>query len=164
MPALTTPTTRLHTAWLESHDEWGPGPHEDGFGLHPTDEIHSPTGFATWTARLTSDPSGHAYWITEDNRVLGGIALRHGPTELIRRAGHIGYGIRPSARGQGLATWALAQILDKARTTDLTRVLLVCAKDNKASARTIEHNGGIPEVDTHATNTHRYWIDLNTEH
>ena len=30
---LIAPTTRWHTAWLAAHREWGPGLHEDGFGL-----------------------------------------------------------------------------------------------------------------------------------
>jgi len=59
MPELIAPTTRLHTAWLEAHEEWGPGQHEDGFGLGPSDEVDSPTGFAAWLTRLTnqSDPA-----------------------------------------------------------------------------------------------------------
>jgi hypothetical protein len=44
MPELITPTVRLHAAWIEAHDEWGPGVHEDGFGLHPSDEVDSPAG------------------------------------------------------------------------------------------------------------------------
>jgi hypothetical protein len=55
MPELIAPTTRLRTAWLEAHAEWGPGPHEDGFGLGPSDDVDSPTGFAAWVARLTGE-------------------------------------------------------------------------------------------------------------
>jgi predicted acetyltransferase len=120
MPALIAPTARLHTAWLEAHEEWGPGPHEDGFGLRPSDEVKSPTGFAAWVARLDHesgravDETGRARctyrWIVEGDRVLGGIALRHGFDDFVRWAGHIGYGIRPSARRRGLATWALGRM------------------------------------------------------
>ncbi|MEU4715850.1 hypothetical protein AB0F73_19625 [Micromonospora purpureochromogenes] len=39
MPELIAPTVHLHAAWLEAHDEWGPGVHEDGFGLLPSDEV-----------------------------------------------------------------------------------------------------------------------------
>ena len=46
MPTLIAPTVRLHAAWLDAHTAWGPGRHEDGFGLLPTDEVHSPAGFA----------------------------------------------------------------------------------------------------------------------
>ena len=56
MPELIPPTARLHAAWLEAHTEWGPGQHEDGFGLGPSDEVRSPAGFAAWLARLASQP------------------------------------------------------------------------------------------------------------
>ncbi|MGY2007966.1 GNAT family N-acetyltransferase [Nocardia gipuzkoensis] len=171
MPALIAPTTRLHTAWLEAHDEWGPGPHEDGFGLRPYDEVRSPNGFAAWVARLAGESSrawvetGRARctyrWIVEGDRVLGGIALRHGFDDFVRWAGHIGYGIRPSARRRGLATWALGRILDEAGNLGMDRVLIVCAADNIASAKTIERQGGVLEriLDTELGPARRYWID-----
>ncbi|WP_063917450.1 GNAT family N-acetyltransferase [Nocardia niwae] len=170
MPVLITPTTRLRTAWLEAHDEWGPGPHEDGFGLRPYDEVNSPTGFAAWVARL-ADESTQAWaetgrarctyrWIVEDDRVLGGIALRHGFDDFVRWAGHIGYGIRPSARRRGLATWALGRMLTEAGKLGMDRVLIVCAADNIASAKTIERQGGILEsiVDTQLGPARRYRV------
>ena len=84
-------------------------------------------------------------WIVEDGSVLDGIALRHEFNDYVRQFGHIGYGIRPSARRRGLATWALGRMLGEARCLGLDRVLIVCAADNAASAKTIEHQGGILE-------------------
>ncbi|GLZ62657.1 GNAT family N-acetyltransferase [Micromonospora sp. NBRC 107095] len=173
MPELVAPTVRLHAPWLAAHDEWGPGLHEDGFGLRSTDEVRSPEGFAAWVTRLAdqSDPGKRPdggtvctyRWIVEDDRVLGGIALRHQLDDhLLRVAGHIGYGIRPSARRRGLATWALGRMLGAARALGLGRVLLVCAADNVASAATIEHHGGVLEEirDTETGSARRYWITL----
>ena len=142
MPELITPTVRLHDAWLEAHQEWGPGQHEDGFGLRPADEVVTPAGFAAWVARVAA---GTCWWIAEGDRVLGGVALRTGDDDYVRWAGHIGYGIRPSARRRGLGTWALSRTLDEARTLGLTRVLAVCAPDNLGSMRTIERGGGVFE-------------------
>ncbi|WP_280253537.1 GNAT family N-acetyltransferase [Nocardia abscessus] len=172
MPALIAPTTRLHTAWLEAHDEWGPGRHEDGFGLRPADEVESPAGFAAWVARLVEESSREAgkagqtrctyRWIVEDDQVLGGIALRHEFDDFVRWAGHIGYGIRPSARRRGLATWALGRMLDEARKLGMDRVLIICAADNIASAKTIQRHGGVLESirDTQLGPARRYWIDI----
>ena len=163
MPTLLAPTTRLHSAWLEAHGEWGPGAHEDGFDLRPTDDIASSAGFAAWVARLAEASRRCTYrWIVEGDEVLGGIALRHEFNEFVRGAGHIGYGIRPSARRRGLATWALGRMLDEARALDLEHVLVVCAADNVASARTIERNGGVLEDirDTEHGPARRYWIEL----
>jgi predicted acetyltransferase len=151
--------------------------HEDGFGLHESDEVESAEGFAAWVRRLLdsarlatatatatdADRTGCTFrWIVEGERVLGGIALRHGPDDYVRRLGHIGYGVRPSARRRGVAAWALASILDEARDLGMDRVLLVCEEDNAASARTIERLGGVLESfeETEFGRARRYWINL----
>ena len=158
---LIAPTTRLHIAWLDAHAEWGHGLHEDGFGLAPTDEVDSPAGFAAWIARL-ADESEQATcrWIVEDDQVLGGIALRHQFNDYVQWAGHIGFGIRPSARRRGLASWALDRMLDEARVLGMNRVLVVCATDNVVSTKTIERVGGVFEEvrDTKHGRVRRYWI------
>jgi predicted acetyltransferase len=171
MPQLIAPTVRLHAAWLEAHNEWGPGLHEDGFGLHSSDDVDSPAGFAAWVARLTAqaDPAKPVdadrvhctyLWVIEDDRVLGAIALRHELNDRLMLLGHIGYGIRPSARRRGLATWALGRMLGEARDLGLNQVLIVSAADNIASAKTIEHHGGVLEDirDTEWGSARRYWV------
>jgi predicted acetyltransferase len=97
--------------------------------------------------------------------VLGGIALRYGAHEQIPSGGNIGYGIRPSARRQGLAAWALAQILGEARRFGMDHVRLVCAADNVASARTIDRQGGVLESiePTERGLARRYRIDLTCD-
>ncbi|MFI7600054.1 GNAT family N-acetyltransferase [Actinoplanes sp. NPDC049681] len=170
MPRLIAPTVRLHDAWLEAHAEWGRGPHEDGFGLTGADEVASRAGFAAWVARLAGQPDPAPTgrhrctyrWIVEDDRVLGGIALRDGDDDYVRWAGHIGYGIRPSARGRGLGAWALGSILDEARAQGRTRLLAVCAPGNAASERTIERCGGVFEGvgETEFGPLRRYWFEL----
>lgn len=171
MPELIAPTARLHAAWLEARAEWGPGQHEDGFGLGPSDEVDSAVGFAAWVSRLTdeSDPAKTTdtlrctyRWLVDSDHVLGGIALRHGMNDHVPWAGHIGYGIRPSARRRGLARWAVGLMLDEARALGLERVLAVCAVDNAGSVKTIERCGGVFEGlrDTEAGPARRYWIEV----
>ncbi|MFF3564683.1 GNAT family N-acetyltransferase [Streptomyces sp. NPDC002574] len=168
---LIAPTTRLHAAWLEAHEEWGPGQHEDGFGLGPSDDVDSPDGFADWVAMLAAQSGPEARetgrgctyrWIVERDLVHGGIAFRHGPNDFVLQYGHIGYGIRPSSRRRGLATWALTRMLDEARALGLDQVLLVCEAANIASARTIEHSGGTFDAlgDTEHGAVRRYSIKL----
>jgi predicted acetyltransferase len=172
MPDLLAPTMRLQAAWSEAHDEWGPGTHEDGFGLLRGDDVSSSEGFAAWLERLTeqSDPAkplgpGKVHctyrWVVEADQVLGGIALRHELNDvLLREGGHIGYGIRPSARRQGLASWALGRTLGEAVALGLEKVLVVCAVENVASAKTIERCGGVLEDIQHTERgpLRRYWI------
>ncbi len=161
MPELINPDAKRHSAWLESHREWGPGLHEDGFGIAPNDEVESAAGFAAWVHRLRSRP-GRLWWIVEQEVVLGGIVLRPCTNDDVLRTGHIGYGVRPSARGRGLATWTLDQVLRHARDAGRERVLLVCRHNNAASIKTIERSGGVLDRtvdDGHGLARH-YWIHL----
>ena len=162
MLELVLPDVARRAAWLASHREWGPGLHEDGFGIGPDDDVGSADGFATWVSRLRSLPAARLWWIVDGEAVLGGIALRTVTNDKVRRLGHVGYGIRPSARGRGIATWAVGEVLPHARTAGLSRLLLVCLDDNVGSIRTIERNGGVLEKvsdDGHGVVRH-YWIDL----
>ena len=170
MPALVTPTTALHTAWLASHDEWGAGVHQDGAGLRPGDEVRTPAGFADWVAGLhrqadlsVPPPEGWVHctywWVVDEGAVLGAIALRHELNDvLLQTGGHIGYGIRPSARRRGLATWAVSQVLPQARALGLERVLITCQDDNVASARVIERAGGV--LEDRRDGVRRYWVPV----
>lgn len=171
MATLIEPTTSLYDAFRECRADWGPGDHEDGFGVDEADDVDSPTGFATWVHRMlrqvhpaTQPCPDRSHWsprwIVENDRILGGFALRHHFDDL---RGYIGYGIRPAARRRGLATWALGEMLTEARDAlGLDRALMVCAVDNVASARTIERCGGTLEGirDTDLGRQRRYWIDL----
>ncbi|MGK5685596.1 GNAT family N-acetyltransferase [Actinoplanes sp. URMC 104] len=170
MPELIAPTTRLHASWLEARAEWPPDAHLDGHGLHPGDDVASAAGFAALVARLhaEADPfvepaAGWVHctyrWIVEDDRFLGSVSLRHRLNDaLFERGGHIGYGVRPSARRRGLAGWALGGTLPLARSLGLDRVLVTCTEDNVASARTIERNGGV--LEDVREGYRRYWIEL----
>lgn len=161
MPELIEPDAERHSAWWECHRAWGPGLHENGFGIGSDDEVESAAGFAGWVERLRARPA-RLWWMVEHEAVLGGIVLRPFTNDQVLRTGHIGYGVRPSARGQGLATWALGRVLRHAREAGLDRVLLVCRDDNAASVRTIERAGGAlaATVDDGRGLARHYWIDL----
>lgn len=171
MPELVLPDIRFHESFLASHREWA-GATQDGAGIHDDDDVVSPEGFETYVAELVA--SEHTprrpglvtdtyRWIVEGDEYLGAVSFRHELTEFLENfGGHIGYGIRPSARRRGLATWALARTLETARERDYERVLVTCRDDNVASARTIENNGGVLD-DARAHGEilmRRYWILL----
>lgn len=161
MLRLVVPDAARHEAWLAGHREWGPGWHEDGFGIGPDDDVASADGFAAWVRRLHGLPSARMWWIVEADAVLGGVALRLGG-DRVAQLGHVGYGVRPSARGRGVATWALGEVLVRARALGLPRVLLVCRDDNPGSIATIERHGGVLEgvVDEEHGRVRRYGIGL----
>lgn len=109
----------------------------------------------------TTMPPGRVHctflWIVEDETFLGFLAIRHELTPfLLEQGGHIGYAVRPSRRGQGIASWALEQSLPTAAELGIDPVLVTCDADNEASRRTILRCGGRYE-DTRA-GKERYWI------
>ena len=100
----------------------------------------------------------------ETNRFVGAVNIRHRLNALLLRSGgHIGDGVRPSERRKGVATRMIAMALEECRRLGIERVLMVCDKDNIASARSIQKNGGVleNELDDGGTMIQRYWIDLN---
>lgn len=171
MRALIEPGSGLYEAFRDCRRDWGPGVHEDGFGIDENDDVDTREGFERWIRRILGQvhpvgvpcperPHWSPRWIVEGGRVLGGVAVRHRHNDVL---GRIGYGVRPSARGHGVATWALTAALAECREhLGLDRALVTCLVDNVASARTIERCGGVLEgvVDTRGGPTRRYWIDL----
>ncbi|MBT2535411.1 GNAT family N-acetyltransferase [Arthrobacter sp. ISL-69] len=170
---LVVPAASFYPSFAESHREWD-GAHQDGAGLSPDDDIFSQEGFDAWVRRLLG--AAHVVetggivpctyrWITEGPRYVGAIAFRHHLTPaLLNSGGHIGYGVRPSDRGRGAASWALQEMCARlAAQGEPDRVLLTCDDANAASARTIERCGGLLEdmrIDGNGRYFRRYWIDL----
>lgn len=101
----------------------------------------------------------------ERNILLGAANIRHYLNEyLLKYAGHIGDGIRPSERGKGYGTELIRLCLDECKKIGIDKVLMVCDKNNVASSRTIIKNGGKLEnefIDENGITHQRYWIDIN---
>lgn len=109
----------------------------------------------------------NTFWAMRSGRMVGVLKLRHRLTPgLENYGGHVGYSVRPSARGQGCATRMLALAFNKAFELGLKRVLLCCDTDNHASARVMVKNGGTRTTDGVHPETEqpiaRYWIELET--
>ncbi len=102
-----------------------------------------------------------------NGNVLGALSLRHYLSDDLRNyGGHMGYGIRPSKRNNGLGKKLLALGLLNAMEFGLQKVFIHCDKDNIASSKVIEGNNGILEwegyyepVERHIK---RYVVDLNS--
>ena len=134
-------------------------------------DVVSAEGFAEWVRTMHAEEDSSIWagpavrgcfyrWIMDGDEVVGGIAARASESDFVRLYGHVGYGIRPSARGRGIATWALGQVTrDLLYTRGLTRVLAVCEASNGASAATIEYNGGRLDTETSDEYVSRYWIE-----
>ena len=178
---LAVPDARYHRSFLAAADEFIAAGQERYAGLPswPADETFP--GVEVTRAELESSQAFDAYvafvadqrredtprpaiyvpftelWMTDGDAYLGRISLRHRLTDvLLTWGGHIGYAVRPSARGHGYARMALEQMLPHAAELGIDPVLVTCDTDNDASRRTIERAGGLYE-DTREGKL-RYWV------
>jgi len=109
------------------------------------------------------------YFLMEEGnaKILGVIDIRHRLNDhlLNNPGGHIGYAVAPSERRKGCATEQLRLGLEKCREMSIGPVLITCHKENIASAKVIQRNGGVLEderVSGEGKVFQRYWIDLTT--
>lgn len=83
------------------------------------------------------------YWLVDNDSFVGHVNIRHMLNEKLKQVGgHIGYAIRPSARGKGYGSKILELALPKAKNVGLSDVLVTCDADNEPSKRIIEKCGG----------------------
>jgi len=103
------------------------------------------------------------YWLVEGPEFIGHVSIRHTLSPALERlGGHIGYAIRPSKQGQGYGSRMLELALDKAKKLGIERVLVTCGRDNVASRKVIERNGGklVDEDEVNGKPVLRFRIDL----
>jgi predicted acetyltransferase len=178
---LVDPAPAYHRSFLAAADEFLAAGQESYAGIttlaaeetfpgvHFTREgLEDPAEFGRLVRYLLDDrleetarPAGWvpctAKWIVEGDEYVGRVSLRHRLTDaLLTWGGHIGYGVRPSARGRGAATYALGAVLGLCHQRGIDPALVTCDVDNEASRRTIERNGGVYE-DTRQGKL-RYWL------
>jgi len=82
--------------------------------------------------------------LSENGRLLGGCGLNQ--IDDVNHRANLGYWVRSSATGRGVATTAIQQLVRWAfANTDLVRLEIVVSVQNKASLRTAEKAGGVRE-------------------
>jgi len=106
-----------------------------------------------------------SYWLVEGLQIVGVSNLRHSLTPSLEVVGgHIGFGVRPSARRKGVGTELLRQTIEAAVSLGLSRLLLTCDQENVGSAGVILANQGVLENEVADAETgritRRYWIDV----
>ncbi|MCI9125119.1 MAG: GNAT family N-acetyltransferase [Eubacterium sp.] len=77
-----------------------------------------------------------------DHKIVGIADLRYQINDFLKDFGNCGYSVRPSERRKGYAAEILRQICLAARKYGLQQLQLSVEKENAASIKTIEKNGG----------------------
>ena len=139
--------------------------------IHGCAGLNNATTYEDWLAKINADITHKAdehrvpatiHFALVDGIIVGTIHIRHVLNDHLRHdGGHIGYGVRPSARRKGHATQILALALDKCREMGINKVLVTCVKSNTGSAKTIINNGGVLDsefIDADGDLCQRYWI------
>ena len=126
--------------------------------------------YAVWKDNLSEStvrdglvPATTFLAVDENDDLVGMIDIRHRLSDyLMNFGGHIGYSVIKSQRQKGIATKMLALALEQCRELGIFKVLVTCDKQNIASAKTIQNNGGIleNEIPEMESITQRYWITL----
>ncbi len=101
------------------------------------------TAFSKGKRMLPNMVPNSTYWLVNNNEIVAVSHLRHELNESLQNlGGHIGLGVRPKFRGQGLSTMLLNLTIGEALKKRINQLHIHCYKENAASARMIIGCGG----------------------
>ncbi|HSG79791.1 MAG TPA: GNAT family N-acetyltransferase [Acidimicrobiia bacterium] len=102
--------------------------------------------YVVWWARAWEEGTAFYYAVEDETgRLCGSCGL--GQVDVERRTAAIGYWIRSSAAGNGLATAAVRAIIEAAWSCGFEGLTIVAAESNVPSRRVAEKAGGIESPD-----------------
>lgn len=110
------------------------------------------------------------FWLVDEQTYLGCIRYRNQLTEALRQeGGHIGYEVRPSARGKGYGKVMLQLLVQYlAMQPDApAQCLLTCDEDNTASQKVMEAAGAVFERSAHLSDgdiKRYYWLTIRASY
>lgn len=152
-----------HNAYMQEWDEDRMTPSS----FHLKEDIL----YEVYLEELAAKEAGHGnrvqntnyFLIDDDERIIGMVNIRHSLNDyLLQVDGHIGYGIRPSERRKGYATYLLSEALKVTDQVGIRSVLVTCNEDNIGSAAVIINNGGVEDAsftEPHGNVVRRFWIE-----
>jgi predicted acetyltransferase len=147
---LREPSLELAASFEEMRDAYLRADEDPWRGRHALAHSDIPAWIRVLNRRAQGEeiPEGWVpetqYWVLMENAVVGDVELRHPLNERLRQnGGNIGYGVHPSHRGKGIATFALREGLKILAEMNLSEALATCRDDNAPSIRVLEKCGGI---------------------
>lgn len=168
---LVAPSEEYKEAYLDFYQEWI----NSGEDIVPWIVERDPADFPALLQFMEENRQGiglpegwvpnTTFWLMNgDRQVVGAVNVRHLLTERgLNMSGHIGYGIRPTARRKGYAAEMLKQTLVKAGELGIEKALVICDEDNLGSERTIRKNGGVQDesyTQEDGSVLKRFWIEI----
>jgi predicted acetyltransferase len=165
---LVRPSAERQDELLAMMDEFATDRIDGGaMGSQTVDQLRDPDRFRAWVEMLDRYEQGlgvpdelvpsSSRWVEEAGRLVGFVALRHELNAyLLDQGGHIGYAVRPTARGRGIATAATTLVLEMCRRRGIDPVLITCDEGNTSSAAVIERNGRV--LEDVRVGKRRYWV------
>jgi len=172
---LVLPNLQYKESFLEAVEKHKQSGEHDGF-LDTRDYDWFKHNFDTFLAEQEQFRNGvnlpddkvpsTQWWVVEGDTWLGRFSLRHRLNETLETyGGHLGYYLIPEARRKGVGSWAMSEVLHKARTLGLQKLLVTCDPDNIGSQKLIQKFGGV-HLDTIDSELNggplmRWWIELS---
>jgi predicted acetyltransferase len=163
-----------HAALADSYRGLIAEMHANGEDLIPFPLSFENHDFAAFLAKLAAAERGDGipagfvphstFWLVDGaGEVVAVSNLRHALTAKLRiEGGHIGYGVRPSARRRGHGREILRRTLAEARALGIEEALVTCSATNEGSRGVILGCGGRLDsqdyVESRGEVVQRYWI------
>lgn len=151
---LVRPTLELQEKALEYRNEHFQHGEDIIYGSELFDKTES---YEEWLSSITLNTSPQTVnenWVVtdtffavriSDDKIVGIIDLRHTLNDFLKDLGNCGYSVRPSERKKGYATEMLYLLLQAAREAGMKELHISVEKENTASIKVIQKNGGMYE-------------------
>lgn len=145
--SLVRPAAGVHASYLTAISEYRA---EGGYPDFDDLEVSDPADFLGYVEQLCRDPriapapdwpEMTLLWWTDGSEYLGRLSIWHSVAGPAARSGHIGYDIRPRARGRGHAATMLTAALPIIAGLGIDPAVATVRVGNLASRRVLEASG-----------------------